>query len=134
GWSPTRAAAGSGVRGEAAARCTNATPARGDVAQRRETAALPQPRDRRSTDVDEVRAADRQPRTQTRTDLEPRGRRGGKHREFRPRIESVRGDQVPRGPGRVVEVTVGGPCRTRAVGILGKRNGVERRGAASGPV
>src|SRR2546426_7094589 len=54
---------------------------RGDVAERRETAALPQARERRSTDVDEVRAAHRQARTQTRTDLEPSGRRGGKRGE-----------------------------------------------------
>src|SRR6266542_693193 len=87
---------------------------RGDVAQGREAAALPQPRERRCTDVDEVRAAHRQPRTQTRTDLEPSGRRGSTHGKFRPRIEAMRGDQVPRRPERVVEATIGGPYPTAA--------------------
>src|SRR5206468_349403 len=91
----------------------------GDVAQRRETAALPEPRDRRPADVDEVRAPHRQARTQTWTDLEPRGRGGREPGQLGPRIEAVRRDEMPRGPERVVEVTVGGPCRTRAIAILG---------------
>ena len=89
------------------------------MAQRREAAALPQPRERRCTDVDEVRAAQRQPRMQTRTDLEPSGRRGSKHGKFRPRIEAVRGDHVPRRPERVVEATIGGAYPTRRIGTSG---------------
>ena len=88
---------------------------RGDLAERRETAARLQAGERRSADVDEVRARDREPRTQPRSDLESRRRRGRQRGEQRPRVEALRRDHVARRPERVVEASIGGKLRARRV-------------------
>src|SRR5262249_4940423 len=47
-----------------------------------------------------------------------------------PGIEPMRGDQIARGPERVVEAAIGAP-RVRGIAILGRRHDDERGGAAS---
>ena len=80
----------------------------GDLAERRETRAGLQTRERRSADVDEVRARDGEPRMQTRADLESRRRRRRERGEQRPGVEALRRDDVARRPERVVEASVRG--------------------------